>query len=200
MKNTTIIVHNKAILTSEGIHTSACCKPVIAIELHKVFNSRLDAARYFGVSTQTIFDVLNGDRPHIRMYERDEHGNRIRFIGTCRLADGKNPEECMDMLMDHSRKMEMEFKQKFSMQETEMAEFRAWKAERDAARKAEEKRLAEIDNAKLAIIKAREKVERRDRMVARKESEWAAAVERRDEAVRELAEAEQKLFDLEGDE
>ena len=192
MNSTTIIVHNKAILASEGVHTSACCKPVIAIELHKVFNSRLDAARYFGVSAQTIFDVLNGDRPHIRMYERDENGNRIRFVGTCRLVDAKNPEECMDMLMDHSREME----QKLSAQEAEMKEFRAWKAEKEAARKAEEERLAIIENAKLAVAKAEGKLERRTRMIERREMEFRTAIERRDNAARELVEARLALENL----
>jgi hypothetical protein len=61
-----------------------------------------------------------------------------------------------------------------------MAEFRAWKAEQERIRKAEEERQN-------AIAKAKEKLERRKRMAIRKEEEAANAWNRVREADMELA-------------
>lgn len=199
MNNTTIIVHNEAILTSEGKHTSKVCKPLIAVELQQTFNSRLDAAEKLGVCPATIQNVLNGNQSALRLYERDENGNKTRYIGKCTLIDANNPEEGMDLLMGHARKereKRLEAERKLAEQKAEMAEFLAWKAEREAERKAEEERLATIEKAKLAVAKAEGKLERRTRMIERREMEFRTAIERRDEAARELVEARLVLENL----
>ena len=201
MENTTIVVHNKATLTSEGKRTSKVCKPLIAIELQQTFNSRLDAAEKLGVHPSTIHNVLNGNQHTVKLYERDENGNKVRLLGKCRLGDANHPEECMDLLMEHAREerqKRIDCERKLAEQEMEMQEFREWKAEREAKRKAEEARLREINDARDAVTKANERLERRQRMVERAEAEYIRVIDRYTEAENELREAELNLLKLEG--
>lgn len=106
MKNntTTIRIRHEANLTSNGKHHHGCCKPVIAIDIQKTFNSVSDAAEYFGVNINSVILVLKGKQKAIRMYERDENGNRTRFIGTCRLSYAAHAETAIDELMNCGRK------------------------------------------------------------------------------------------------
>lgn len=182
---TTITIQNKATINNTiGHHCNGNSKPIIAIDIHKTFTSCLDAAEYFGCGHAPIYKVLNGHQPYIRMYERDENGKRIRFLGTCRLSYAKQAEESVDALLENGRNMQNELdkaNKKLAEQEAEMAEFRAWKAEQERARKAEE-------NRQQAIAKAKEKLERRKRMALRKQEECDNAWNRVREADLELAE------------
>lgn len=180
----TITIQNKATINNcIGSHHNGNCKSIIAIDIHKTFNSGLDAATYFGCHAHQIYSALKKPTPSIRMYERDENGNRIRFIGTCRLAYAAHATESIDALMDHGRTVMNELdkaNKKLAEQEAEMAEFRAWKAEQEAKRKAEE-----VRQQKLAKVK--DTIERRKRIAIRREAECENAWNRVHEAEMELA-------------
>ena len=182
---TTITIQNTANINNTiGHHCNGNAKPIIAIDIHKTFNSGLDAAAYFGCDANYLYSALKKPNPSIRMYERDENGKRIRFLGTCRLSYAKQAEESVDALLETGRNMQDELdkaNKKLAEQEAEMAEFRAWKAEKERIRKAEEARQN-------AIAKAKEKVERRKRMAVRKEEEAAHAWQRVYDAEKELSE------------
>lgn len=102
--NNTVRISNDAYLTSNGNHFHGSCKPVIAIEINKVFNSELDAAEYFGVHHNQISAVLRGDRKTIGLWERDENGNRIRKICMCHLKFASDATSAMEMVMENGRK------------------------------------------------------------------------------------------------
>lgn len=159
MKNTTTItIRNKSTVTSFGVHTHGNCKPIIAIDIDKTFNSGLDAARYFGCAPETIYAVLRGDQPHLRMYERDENKKRIRFLGTCRLTYVSHAEETVDALMENGRNLRDKLSkanEKLAAQESEMAEFRAWKVEQEKIRKAKEMHQLLIDKANARLERAK---------------------------------------------
>lgn len=182
---TRITLQNTAIIDNcIGSHHNGNCDPIIAIDIHRTFTSGIDTAKHFKCSPHTVYQALKTPNPRIRMYEHDENGNRVRFIGYCRIARASHATESVDALMEHSREMMDErdkANKKLAEQEAEMAEFRAWKAEKERIRKAEEERQK-------AIAKATEKVERRKRMAIRKEEEAAHAWNRVHEAERELAE------------
>jgi hypothetical protein len=182
---TTITIQNKATINNcIGSHHNGNCDPIIAIDIHRTFTSGIDTAKHFKCSPHTVYQALKTPNPRIRMYEHDENGNRVRFIGYCRISRASHATESVDALMEHSREMMEErdkVKQKLAEQEAELAEFRAWKAEQERIRKAEEERQN-------AIAKAKEKLERRKRMALRKEEETANAWKRVREADMELAE------------
>ena len=181
----TIIIQNKATINnSVGSHHNGNCDPIIAIDIHQTFTSGIDTAKHFKCSPHTVYQALKTPNPRIRMYEHDENGNRVRFIGYCRIARASHATESVDALMSHGRNVMNELdkaNKKLAEQEAEMAEFRAWKAEQERIRKAEEERQN-------AIAKAKEKLERRKRMAIRKEEEAANAWNRVREADMELAE------------
>ena len=102
--NNTVRISNDAYLTSNGNHFHACCKPVIAIEINKVFNSELDAAEYFGVHQNQISAVLRGVQKTLGLWERDENGNKIRKICMCHLKFASDATSAMEMVMECGRK------------------------------------------------------------------------------------------------
>ena len=102
--NNTVRISNDAYLTSNGNHFHGCCKPVIAIEINKVFNSELDAAEYFGVHHNQISAVLRGDRKTMGLWERDENVNRTRKICMCHLKFASDATSAMEMVMENGRK------------------------------------------------------------------------------------------------
>lgn len=188
---TTLRIRNEGNLTSNGTHHHKNCKPIIAIELHKTFNSITDTAEFFGVCISHISDVLNGRLKTIGLYERDENGNKIRLICRCRLTYAAHMESTVDKLMECGREAtdklnkaneRIETLKKYNAElNAELAEYRAWKAEQEVIRKAKEEH-------EIAITKAKEKVERRKNIEQRKQEEYQLAIARRQEAERELSE------------
>lgn len=178
---TTLRIRHEANLTSYGTHHNGNCKPIIAVELHRTFNSLTDAADFFGVEPQYIWQVLNGKLNTIGLWERDENGNRIRLICRCRLTYASHFESAVDKLMDCGRKAteqlnkaneRIESLKKYNEElNEELTEYRAWKAEQEAKRKAEEERIKAEAKAKeereLAIAKANKNVERKQRIFDR---------------------------------
>ncbi|MCI6806308.1 MAG: hypothetical protein MR912_12110 [Prevotella sp.] len=102
--NNTVRISNDAYLTSNGNHFHGCCKPVIAIEINKVFNSELDAAEYFGVPATKVSAVLRGVQKTLGLWERDENGNRIHKICMCHLKFASDATSAMEMVMKNGRK------------------------------------------------------------------------------------------------
>ena len=177
MEMTNIIRINKEVtLTSNGTHTNGNCKPVLAIEVQKVFNSYTDVAEYFGTTVAVISNVLNGRQKAIRMYERDENGKRIRYIGKCHLVLACDAATAMDAVLDVGRKAIEELhkaNKRIAEFEQKAAMWDALQAEQDTARKAEEER-------RQVIAKATEK---RDKCY----DNYIDAMEQYEQAERELA-------------
>ena len=185
----TIIIRNKSTLTSFGTHHNGNCVPIIAIDVNRAFNSGVDTAKGLGCSLASVYNVLEGKQPYVRMYERDENGKKIRFIGTCRLTRVSHAEETVDALMESGRNMRDELAKanaKLATYDSELAEFRAWKAEREAIRKAEETR-------QMTITKAEAKVARCERIASNAEEKFKMALDR-------LHKARRELKDLKGEE
>ena len=188
---TTLRIRHEANLTSNGTHHNGNCKPIIAIELHKTFNSLTDTAEFFGVEVQHIWHVLNGKYKTIGLYERDENGNKIRLICRCRLTYAAHMESTVDALMECGREATEKLnkaneriealKQYNADLNEELAEYRAWKAEQEAKRKAKEEHERAISNAT-------DKVERCKKIEQRKQEEYQLAIARRQEAERKLEE------------
>lgn len=104
MKESKMNIRQELTLTSHGTHFNGNCKKILAVELHKVFNSLMDAAEFFGVDCQRIWSVLNVEENHrIGLWERDENGNKTRKICMVRLTYLAHWEGSMDALMKCGR-------------------------------------------------------------------------------------------------
>lgn len=195
--NNAVIISKQATLTSTGTHTYHTCKPIIAIDIHRTFNSLMDAAEYFGCSYKIICNTLRGKQSAVGIYERDENGKRIRKIGTCRLVYAAYAETAMDAIMETGRNTTTELekvKAENKALNEELKEYRAWKAEQERIRKEEEARLEAERKAKeaheKAIANAKEKIERRKRIERDAQEKYQFAIARRQQAEKELAELE----------
>lgn len=143
---TTIIIHNKATMKANGVHTSRNNKPVICIDNGKRYASVSDAAESMGVSVSNLSNCLNGK-------QATRAGLRWSFVS--------HVTENADAILDHTAHLSSELEKanaKLAAQESEMAEFRAWKLEQEKIRKAKETHQLLIDkaNARLEHCKAAE--------------------------------------------
>ena len=119
MTTNTIIIHNKATMKATGIHTKCNNKPVICIDNGNRYASVTDAAKAAGVHPVTMSCHLHGK--------------------TSRCADLRwsfmaHVTENADAILDELSKANA----KLAAQESEMAEYRAWKLEQEKIRKAKE--------------------------------------------------------------
>lgn len=177
----TIIINNEATIKANGTHTHSRSKPVICIDTGEVFASATDAAERNGVHWTTMSSTCLG---------KTKTCNGKRY---CYLADMA---ENLGALTERIQKLnELEAKAK------------AWdelKAKEEAARKAEEERLAAIRKAeeerikaeqerKAKIEKAEARLTKRNTIVERLKAELARAEER-------ARETELELYKLKGDE
>lgn len=178
-----INISREANLISNGTHEHWNCRPVIIPELHEVFNSRLDVAERLGVSVHTVIDTLKGRRNTCPIWEKDENGNR-RKVGYCHLYEASDYESAMEMVMECGRKDSEELSRanaRLAEMERKAALWDAYQAEQEAARKAEEEHQR-------AIVKAKAKLEHRERICGNAYNAYLIAEKRRSEAERELAE------------
>ena len=138
---TTLRLRHEANITSYGTHHNGNCKPIIAVDLHKMFNSVTDAAEFFGVDPQRISNVLNDEGNHrIGLWERDENGNRIRRICMVRLTYAAHYESSMNAMMECGRESTLKLlkaNQRIEFLEAENAQLRKEMAERQAQHDAE---------------------------------------------------------------
>lgn len=149
------------------IPTNGNCKAVRDITNNKRYGSITEAAMANGVSLQAVSVAISKGKlcnGNVFMLEKDLH-------------------KCTDVLCEQIAKANARAV-KAEATETEMAEFRQWKAEREMARKAKEEYEA-------AITKANAKVARRREICERLEGKLQMATAR-------LMEAESELESLKG--
>lgn len=162
----TINIQNEANIGAEGKLNSKHCKPVICLETGEVFTSITDAAEKAGGAVQNLSTHLTGKRRN--------------FLGKhyCYLSRAT---ESLDAIVSRLRET--------SAMEEDARKWRAYQAEQEAARKAEEKRLEDERKAKAKyeedVSRAVSKIERRSKICARLEQQWQEAVSRLMEAEKE---------------
>ena len=181
MNNTATVlrIYPEATLTSQTAPTNGNCKSLVAVDLYETYGSIKSFREKYHVSSSSVAHALEHGG-YTRVYNIDANGNKI-CIGKTRLTLGAHSVTAMNTVME-SGKQEKEknarLKAKNEQLEREMAEFRAWKAERDAKRKADEK-------SALALAKANAKIERKQRIFDRIMDDLLEAEERLNEAIRE---------------
>lgn len=154
-----IIITNEATVNTNGKRAHHSCKPVVRREDGQVWNSCLDAAEAVGVTQSTMSACCTGKIKAIK-------GNHYFYLS--------KRDEYMDSLLARIREL--------SAVEEDAAKWRAQEAEKEAIRKAEEKRLADIAKAeeahRKAVEKAKAKVDRLTMEVERKYNLYLAAMEK----------------------
>lgn len=148
-----INIQNEANIKAEGKLNSRHCKPVICIETGEVFTSVTDAAEKIGVSVQNMSNHMNGRN-------RTIHGKRYCYLSRVT--------ESLDAIVTRLRET--------AAVEEDAKRWKAYQAEQEAIRKAEEKRLEEERKAeekrRAEITKAEAKVARLTSMAQDYEAKW----------------------------
>ena len=158
-----INIQNESNIKAEGKLNSKKCKPVICIDTGEVFTSCTDAAESAGVAQSVISACCLGKI-------RTANGKRYCYLS--RVIENLDP------IVTRLRET--------AAVEEDAKRWKAYQAEQEAIRKAEEKRQAEI-------AKAQDKVNRRAEICKRLEAQW-------NEAMASLMEAEKALEALTGNE
>lgn len=170
----TVNIQNYANINAKGEVNSRHCKPVICLETGDVFTSVADAAKAIGCYGPDMSSHLTGKKRAIK-------GKHFCYLSRAT--------ESLDMIVTRLRET--------SSMEEDARKWRAYQAEQEAIRKAEEKRIADERKAKeeyeAAVEKAKAKVERRKVMCERLQAQMTSAEKR-------LMEAEMELEALIGDE
>lgn len=172
----TINIQDKANIQAEGKLNSRHCKPIICLETGEVFTSVTDAAEKTQCSAPNLSSHLTGKG--------------------CRTIKGKHfcylsrATENLDVIVTRLREA--------SAMENDAQKWRAYQAEQDAIRKAEQKRIDDERKAKeqheAAITKAKNKIERCHRLCSRLEQQWQAAMSRTTEAEKEYEELTGEVY------
>ena len=169
----TININNRSTINANGELCSAHCKPIICIDTGNVYTSVTDAADAVDCSLSNMINHLKGKL------------KTCKGMHFCYLADAT---ENLDAIVTRLRNMrELEAK---------AAAWDALQAEQEAARKAEEKRLADIAKAEAKrqaeIAKAEAKVANCNDAVNRYYQKYLEAMDM-------LTEAEDALRELTGE-
>lgn len=169
----TIIINNKSTIKAEGNLTSKNCKPVICIDTGEVFTSSKDAAEKAGVHYSAMSACCIGKVKTVK-------GKRYCYMN--RVA------ESLDDITSRLRNLaELEAKAK------------AWdalQAKEEAARKAEEDRIAAERKAEAERLAAIEKAEKK---IARHQAAYEKFHQEAVEAFLKLREAQRELSQLTGE-
>lgn len=177
----TINIQNEANINAKGKLNCYRCKPVICLETGDVFTSVADAAEYVGVHQGNMSQHLRGKLRSIK-------GKHYCYLSRAT--------ESLDAIVTRLRET--------SSMEADALKWRAYQAEQEAIRKAEEKRIADERKAKeeyeAAVEKAKAKVERRHRMCSRLEQQYHEAIARAMEAEKEYEALTGKTFIYENNE
>ena len=166
----TINIHNDANISAKGKLNSRHCKPVICLETGEVFTSVTDAAEKAGHSAQNLSTHLTG--------KRKTYGGKHY----CYLS---NATENLNAIVSRLRET--------SQMEEDARKWRAYQAEQEAIRKAEEKRKSDIE-------KAKEKIERYDKICSRLERRWQDAIANRMKAAEEYESLTGSAYETESEE
>lgn len=144
----TINIQNKADINAEGKLNSRHCKPVICLETGEVFTSVADAAAKAGMPAHNLSSHLTGKR-------RTFAGKHYCYLS--------RTTESLNAIVTRLRET--------SSMEADALKWRAYQAEQEAIRKAEEKRIADERKAKekheADVKKAINKIQRRCKMLER---------------------------------
>lgn len=148
MEKTIINIQDKANINAEGKLSSRHCKPVICLETGEVFTSVTDAAEKAGCVANNMSSHLTG---------------KIRSIKGRHYCYLSRATESLDAIVTRLRET--------SAMEADALKWRAYQAEQEAIRKAEEKRIEDARKAKemyeANVQKAIDKIERRHKMLER---------------------------------
>lgn len=152
---TDIIISRESTMPAEGVHINGNSKPVFCVTTGQIWPSVTDAAKAIGVAPNNLSTAIHkGSRCHGHVYKL--------------MA---NAEESIPLMLARI--------QALAETEAKAAKWEAYEAEQEAARKAEEKRNADI-------AKAEAKVARREEISRRKHAEADKADELLNEAKVEL--------------
>lgn len=178
----TINIQDKANIQAEGKLNSRHCKPIICLETGEVFTSVTDAAEKTRCSAPNLSSHLTGKG--------------------CRTIKGKHfcylsrATENLDVIVTRLREA--------SSMESDAQKWRAYQAEQEAIRKAEQKRIDDERKAKeqyeAAVIKAKNKIERCHKICSRLERQWQDAMTRTTEAEKEYEELTGEVYIPESEE
>lgn len=158
----TINMQHEANIQAEGKLSGRSCKPVICLETGEVFSSMTDAAESIGVSIQHMSNHLTGRY-------RSIHGKHYCYVSRVN--------ESLNTILTRLRET--------SAIEEDAKKWKAYEAEQEAKRIAEQKRQE-------AIAKAKEKLEARKSICDRIEAQLTEAERLYMEAQTELAALEDK--------
>ena len=169
----TLNVNNNVIINGTlGHHTHHLCKPVINRTTGDVYASATDAAKALGVRINVVSDTCHGKTKSCK-------GNKLEYLDkTSGNVDSLTAEIRMLRAENERLKADAEIGR--------------------AIREEKEKRTKVIKDARSALEKANEKLERRKRIVERIDAEYQNAVRRMMEAEKEVHEAELVLLAAEG--
>ena len=156
-----IIINEKSEVNAEGVHLTGCSKPVICVDNGKIFASGKDAATYANVTPGQMCECLQGKVKSCK-------GKHFCYLSKVI--------ENLETLMQRMRELE-----------TMEPDAKKWRASQEAARQAEEERLA-------TIRKAEEKKTAADAEVEKYYQEYLVAVGRL-EMARNNANAAQEELD-----
>ena len=177
----TINIHNYADINAKGELNSVHCKPVICIETGEVFTSVTDAAKAIGCYCPDMSNHLNGRNRSIK-------GKHFCYLSKAT--------ESLNAIVTRLRET--------STMEEDAMKWRAYQAEQEAIRKAEEKRIEDERKAKekyeADVAKAKEKIERRRKVCGRLEQQWNEAMARCMEAEIEYEQLTGEAYDNENEE
>ena len=130
MKKTNINITNNTTIEAYGNHTNGNCKKVYIVELDKACTSMTDAAEVIGCSLDAVSNVIRGKQKTCRGYhiiDLSKAGEAFPQMVTC-----------LSEINMHRVKAKAKTP-KVEMTSEEVKEFRKWKADKEAKRKAEEK-------------------------------------------------------------
>lgn len=190
-----ITIHNKATVNAHGTHTHSTHKPVVCITDRKFFVSMTDASEFYSVGISSISKVCQ----HKYDYIKTASGNK-KF---CYLSEVI--EHFDELFTGSTEEIEILKKEKEALQkrnaelEADAAVGRVIREKEEAARKAEEERLKEIENLQSMVESNKEKITNCDRIIERKDKELQDVVAHKMELETETNELEMKLQQLKGD-
>ncbi len=178
-----INITNATTIEAHGIHTNRNCKKVYIVEKNMVCTSMTDAAEVIGCSLDAVSNTIRGKQKTCRGYhiiDLSKAGEAFPQMVTC-----------LSEINMHRVKAKAKTP-KVEMTSEEVKEFRKWKANKEAKRKAEEKaqkrkakREAEkvklqsyIQKHTLLRDKARETLDAEDRKIMKAERKLEALMDK----------------------